>query len=108
MRTSKRRDIVNFISEIRGSHVDMVEIFTKGSCLNFFLILRKVWPEAQPYYNINHIVTKIEDRFFDVRGDVTNEVKRENYIPFFSIYPKKGATRAIKQMLKANFCNKEN
>lgn len=67
---TKYRQILNLISVIRDSHPTMVEIFTKGSCLNFHLILRSVYPEAEPYYDQNHIITKIDNYYYDITGVV--------------------------------------
>jgi hypothetical protein len=96
--------IENFISAIRDSHSEMRNIFTQGSCWNFYLILRRVFPDSQPYYNINHVVSKIGDRFYDINGDVTREVlKNGHYSPFFTIYSRAGIRRAISQMTRAEY-----
>lgn len=81
----------------------MVNIFSGGSCLNFYFILRRVWPQAIPFYNINHIITKIDDRYYDITGDVTNLVKKDGYSPFHSWYDYKRTRRAISQMMRAEF-----
>ena len=41
-----------------------------GRCYSFFLILRSVFPEAEPWYSKTegHVFTRIEDRFYDIRG----------------------------------------
>lgn len=64
----------------------MVNIFTKGGCYQFFLILEIFEPSAVPYKvdygrryktkdrgNINdfpptHVVTKIDNNFYDING----------------------------------------
>ena len=51
---------------------DMEDIFLNGSCLNLYLILRNIFPEAVPYYNSDHIITKIDDRFYDYYKKKTN------------------------------------
>lgn len=95
-------EIERLIAVIRESHSQMVNIFSYGSCWNFFLILRRVYPQAVPYDNQNHVVSKIDNRFYDITGDVTAKVlKDKGYVPFFSIFPRKGTKRAIKQMTRA-------
>lgn len=93
---TKHLEILNFISEIRNSHSRMVDIFSLGSCLNFYLILRKVYPESIPLYNIDHVVTKIDGRCYDITGCVSCK----GYLPFSEYYDKKGISRSFKQMMK--------
>ena len=75
-----RNRIECLIARIRNSHSSMVEIYTKGSCWDFYLILNEVYPEAIAYYNVTegHIYTKVDKRYFDIRGDVTNKVRNLN------------------------------
>ena len=64
-------DVIRFIEKIRHSHSSMVNVSTKGSCLNFFYILKEVWPEAECWYNSDHVITKIGDYWFDINGSVS-------------------------------------
>jgi hypothetical protein len=48
----------------------MVDIYTKGSCMNLFVILRHIYPEAKPYYDGDHIITKIGRKYYDITGEV--------------------------------------
>lgn len=77
----------------------MVNIFTKGSCLNFYLILRTVYPNAIPWYNQDHIVTEIDGRFYDITGSVSNE----GYLKYSEFYNKKRMIKSFKQMYKHNY-----
>ena len=63
---STNNKILEIITEIRNSHSEMVNIFSKGSCYNLFLILKLVFPEAEAYYNSDHIITKIGEKFYDI------------------------------------------
>lgn len=73
-------DVIKFITLIRETaNNEMVRIFTCGGCYRFYLILKKVFPNAEPYMiidpndnSIKHIVTKIEDKFYDVNGEYKN------------------------------------
>ena len=53
------RRIERFLSELRWSHERMASVFLAGSCYHLFLMLRTIWPEAEPYYRNSHVLTKI-------------------------------------------------
>jgi len=93
---SKHTEILSFISLVRGSHCKMEDIYTKGSCLNFYLILRHVYPTAEAYHNTEHIITKINDRFYDITGEVSSE----GYLPIDHFYV---SSEIYEQMLKSEF-----
>lgn len=109
---TKHREILNFITLIRESHPLMIKIYTNGSCLNFYLILRKLWPEAVPYFNIDHILTKIDDKFYDITGEIIDldiyGCHINTYQPYREYYNNKGMSRSFKQMYNANYkiCSK--
>jgi hypothetical protein len=88
--------ILNQISAIRDLHPQMEKICLNGSCMNFHVVLRRIYPEAKPYYNINHVITKIGDSYYDITGSV----KPEGYSPFSEIYNKREVKRAVNQMMK--------
>lgn len=92
---SEHNKILNIISKIRESHSLIPFIFTKGSCYNFYLILKSIYPEAECYYNQaeGHVITKINDKFYDITG----EVNRESAKLLEDIFTK--PERIIKQML---------
>ena len=100
----KHKDIISFISEIRNSHSKMVDIFTKGSCLNFYLILKQVYPESEAYYDYyGHIITKIGDKFYDINGTVLVPL---NPIKYSTILTPKNMRRMFKEMYQneADLC----
>lgn len=65
--------------------------------MNLHMILRSVYPEAIPYYNADHIVTKIDGKFYDIRGVVT-DAKR--YQPLTDYYDKKHLSRCYTQLMQ--------
>lgn len=73
----KHDRILHFIATIRQSHPQMENIFTKGSCFYFYLILKEVFPEAEYYDDFNHVITKIDDRFYDITGEIDIEEEQE-------------------------------
>ena len=67
-----------FISRIRTAHSQMGNIFTRGGCFDFHLILQEVWPEAIPFYDTKnrHVVTEIGGNLYDIHGDVSAKCAR--------------------------------
>lgn len=87
-------EILTFIRLIRESHPDMVNIFTRGSCWNFYKILKNRFPTAVAYYEVGHIITKIGDRFYDITGEIL-ELEKE-YLPFHGFYTPPSEARVIR------------
>jgi hypothetical protein len=73
----------------------MEKIFLFGSCLNFHLILRSIFPEAKPYYNVDHIITEIDGKYYDITGQVF-DIK--GFLPYHEYYNKKQMSRSFTQM----------
>lgn len=68
--TIKHEEILILLARIRQSHPQMVNIFTKGSCFYLYLILKHIYPEAIYYDDFNHVITMIDDRYYDITGEV--------------------------------------
>ena len=68
--TKKEQEIEKFIQLVRDSFIESQQVYTEGSCYHFYLILKQVFPEAKAYYDADHIITKIGDRFYDITGEV--------------------------------------
>jgi len=47
-----------------------VRFFQEGGCYLFFRILKSYFPSAEAYYNQDHVITKIGDKFYDITGTV--------------------------------------
>lgn len=62
--------VESFIAKVRDSFIGSQQVFTHGSCYHFYLILKEVFPQAKPYYDEDHIITEIDDRFYDITGEV--------------------------------------
>lgn len=79
----KHRRILRVIRAIRGSIKGAEYIYTNGSCFQFFLILNSIVPEAEAYYNSDHVITKINGRYYDVTGEVecTNHLSMKEHYP---------------------------
>ena len=73
MTHEERHDrVVALIKAIRESRDDSQVAYMNGSCYHFYKILRAVFPEAVPFYDSNHVVTKIGEKFYDIRGELTD------------------------------------
>ena len=95
----RHRQILNIIAAIRQSHSCMVDVFTKGSCINLFEILHLIYPESEAYFNIDHVITKIGGKYYDITGCVSGK----GYERFERFYDKRRTSRAFSHMKKAEY-----
>lgn len=63
-------NVEEVIATIRDSFIGSQQVYTEGSCYHFYLVLKKIFPNAEAYYDLDHIITKIGDRFYDITGEV--------------------------------------
>lgn len=91
------RKIMTFLSRLRDSHPDMVKLFTGGACINLYTMLKAIFPNAIPYYNVDHIITKIGSRYYDITGQVAIN---DRYMRYDKYYDKKGLKRSFRQMYR--------
>lgn len=79
--------VERFISTIRDSFIGCQQVYTEGSCYHFYLILKEVFPDAEPYYDNDHFITKIGDHFYDITGEVRKDVSMDKYerLPSYSL-----------------------
>jgi len=75
--------IIEFIKIIRESFVGAETVYTKGSCYQFYRILKQVFPQAVAYYDVSHVITDIDGRFYDITGEVEkiNHLEMEEHFP---------------------------
>lgn len=59
---------LNLIEAIRESFNFSTEVYTRGSCYRFHLILKEVFPNAIAFYNHDHVYTLIGDTYYDITG----------------------------------------
>jgi len=64
----------NIIQAIRESFGASITIYTSGNCYQLYEILKTVFPRAKAYESGGHIYTKIEDRFYDIRGKLKKNI----------------------------------
>ena len=58
------------ISLIRNSFPQASIVYTRGSCGQFYKILKEIFPSSQAFIDGDHIITKIDDKFYDINGVV--------------------------------------
>ena len=66
-------NVESFIAKVRDSFIGSQQVYTEGSCYHFYLILKEVFSDAEPWYDNEHIVTKIGDKFYDITGEVRKD-----------------------------------
>jgi hypothetical protein len=72
------KKVMKFIETVRESFEGASKVYTRGSCYQFYLILKRVFPEAEAYYDLSHVITKIGDEYYDINGIA----KIENHVHF--------------------------
>lgn len=72
-------NVEEFIATIRDSFIGSQQVYTEGSCYHFHLILKKVFPNAEPYYDLDHVITKIDDKYYDITGEVRLDAASTKY-----------------------------
>jgi len=66
-------EIETLITAIRNSFPESVKIYTEGNCYGFYKILKSVYKNAVAYYNSDHVITRIGDKFYDITGEVSGD-----------------------------------
>ena len=63
------------INALRETDRYIYYIFMRGGCYKFHLFLKTIFPDSEPYIcqKKDHIITKIGDNFYDIRGKVSRQ-----------------------------------
>jgi len=79
--------VEKFISTIRDSFIGSQQVYTEGSCYHFYLILKEVFPNAECWYDQDHVLTKIDGKFYDITGEVKLNSRMSKYkeLPVYSL-----------------------
>ena len=59
-----------FLAMLRALHPELEWKCMHGSCFRLYLLLKEVWLDAEAWTNIDHVITKIDGSFYDIRGEV--------------------------------------
>ena len=65
--------ILDYIELVRNSVPDAVEVFTKGNCGPFALMLLKTFPGGEILNNVNHTVYEYNGEMYDITGKISYE-----------------------------------
>lgn len=60
-----------FIALLQRLHPDLIRQGQRGTCFHVYRLLAEVFPGAEAYYDQQHVITKIGERFYDITGEVT-------------------------------------
>lgn len=60
---------ISVCSAVRRSFLDAAFVYKNGSCFEFYLILRAIFPTAEAWTNIDHVWAKIDGKFYDIDGE---------------------------------------
>ena len=68
-------NVENFLKRFHPKDQTVDYVFTSGCCYWFALILNTRFPDSKIMYEpvLNHFVTEIDGRLYDVTGDVTSK-----------------------------------
>ena len=78
----RKKQILQFLRELRGSDDRMQKIFLEGSCFRLYCILKTIYPDAKPYYSQvdGHWITKIDGSYYDINGKLSKDyIKDKGY-----------------------------
>lgn len=62
--------VLALIGAIRDSFPDAVTVYTQGGCFDFYKIIKAVFPAAEPWYNVDHVITEVGGNYYDITGKV--------------------------------------
>lgn len=76
-----------FIATIRDSFIGSQQVYTEGSCYHFYLILKQVFPQTQPHYDEDHVVSEIDGKYYDITGEIRGDLNLAKYerVPSYSL-----------------------
>lgn len=58
-----------FIARVRDLFPESYAPYS-GGCLKFHFLLKMMYPQAAGYYNSNHVITEIDEHYYDITGEV--------------------------------------
>lgn len=69
----KHFHVLAFLNCVRELHPEIEHACLHGKCFRLYMLLASCWPEAEPWYDGNHVITKIDEKYYDIRGQVLPE-----------------------------------
>ena len=77
LETIQHHAIMRCIEHLRSEVENAPHIFTNGKCFEFCDIMKYVFPEGEIWYDSDHAIFKLGDRFYDING----QTKKGRHIP---------------------------
>lgn len=74
--------VLCFIFNIRKKQATSWGWYLNGGCYYFYGMLKERFPHAEAYYDHDHIITKIDDTYYDITG----EVEKKNHLKVIDYY----------------------
>lgn len=66
----RTRRVRAVLSALRAIHPSVESLGLNGGCFHVYLFLKELFPDAEPWYDGDHVITKIAGSFWDIRGEV--------------------------------------
>ena len=70
---SRKELALKSVESLRESYPGAEKMFMEGGCYRLYHILKAIFPMARAYYDSNHIITRIDDSYYDITGEVKKE-----------------------------------
>ena len=70
--------VENLIRRIRESDDSLVEVYTRGGCVKFAMILLEIFPSGDILYDQSHALFELNGKCYDINGIAK---KTEHHIP---------------------------
>lgn len=81
---TRHEKCIEIIKAIRRTSPLQERIFMEGSCYQLFPFLKIFFEDAEAYCceDGSHVIVKLDDRFYDIRGEVSKkEFKQNGFAP---------------------------
>lgn len=93
--------ILDYIELVRNSVPNAIEVFTKGNCGPFSLMLLKTFPGGEIKELFGHRLYEYKGNWYDITGKVKTDYNYQDAIPILDL----GLDKAI-QLLKPKYESK--
>lgn len=67
----KHRRVLSIVHTLSSASPAIRTIFTQGACYRLYDLLSVYFPDAEPWLSVGHVITKIDDRYYDIDGETT-------------------------------------
>lgn len=108
MTNEKRHlDILNIFAQLKKNFMLVERNVSEHSCMAHHLILKAYYPEAECWFNVDHVISKVGEKFYDRTGEVT---ETDNFRPITEYYDGEDLRFAVINMLMNQLpreCNPE-